>query len=889
MSELNSRIQRLRDWFVEGFAESEISGESDPGYRWTWVWFRWAITGAYLFIALVLRPGQAPAWVAITVGFLLAYHTAYTVDVVIHNRRGRPIRWIFEGVPFFDIIIVSLIMASVPSVSFPVWGVYVLIVFGASLSRQASYILTLTVACLLGYTFAVGVHLVAEKPVSWTNIVVVYILLVFSSWWAANRAGWEIQLFGKLKEATQRFKAVIEASPLAIVALTVDGRVNMWNPAAEETFGWTEEEVLDKPYPIVPDELQHEITQVKAQVLNGEGCTGFESRRQRKDGSLIDVSFSTAPLLDANGRVNGGISILADISERKQAQEALKRSEERYRSLFENNPHPMAVTDDETLRIVAVNDAAIQHYGYSEAEFLSMKATDFRPPEDVSDLLERLKGPKPKLEHFETRHMKKDGIVIDVEVTIHALEFEGRPSRLVLAHDITERRRAEETIRHMAYHDALTGLPNRALLEDRLKLALAQAQRTGQPFAIVSMDVDRLKIINDTLGHAAGDQLLKAIADRLRANTRDTDTVARVGGDEFILLMPGGARGPGAGTIGTKILDAFHRPFEVEGREVHASPSIGIAVYPDDGDGADTLLRNADAAMYKAKRQGNGFQIYTPSLNKATAERMLLENDLRHALERDELLLYYQPQAEVGSGRIFGVEALIRWQHPTLGLVAPDHFIGLAEETGLIVPVGEWVLRQACEQGRKWHAAGIDDLTIAVNISVRQFLQPDLAGVIGRVLARSGLPARCLELEITESTAMEDLEASGQVLRTLQDMGVRIAIDDFGTGHSSLSYLKNFPIQTLKIDRSFVKDIPADPNDAAIASAAIAMAHSLGLSVIAEGVETAEQLEFLRERSCDAFQGYLISRPVPPADVFATSGGNRLQRRQPARSGRSTP
>jgi diguanylate cyclase (GGDEF)-like protein/PAS domain S-box-containing protein len=885
MSELNTRFQRLRRRFVEGFAESELSGEGDPGYRWTWVWFRWAITGAYLFIALVLQPGQAPAWVAITIGFLLAYHTAYTADVIIHNRRGRPIRWIFEGVPFFDIIIVSLIMASVPSVSFPVWGVYVLIVFGASISRQVSYILTLTAACLLGYTFAVAVHLAAGQTVSWTNIVVVYILLIFSSWWAANRAGWELQLFGRLKEATQRFKAVIEASPLAIVAIDRVGNVSMWNPAAESTFGWTEEEIIEKPYPAVP-ELK-ELESLKETVLGGAGFTGIESVRQRKDGSLIDVSVSTAPLFDAAGNVKGGIAILADISERKQAQVALERSEERYRSLFENNPHPMAVVDDQTLQIVAVNDAAIQHYGYSEEEFLAMKAQDLRLPEDVPELMERLNGPRPARDRLEARHRKKDGTIIDVEATIHALEFEGRPSRLVLAHDITERRRAEETIRHMAYHDVLTGLPNRALLEDRLGVALAQSQRSGQSLAVVSLDVDRLKVINDTLGHAAGDQLLKAIADRLRNITRDTDTVSRVGGDEFILLMPGGARGPGSGTIGTKILEAFHRPFNIEGREVHASPSIGIAVYPDDGDDAEALLRNADAAMYKAKRRGNGFQLYTPSLNQETSERMLLENDLRHALERDELILYYQPQAEVGSGRILGVEALIRWQHPKLGLVPPDRFIGLAEETGLIVPIGEWVLRQACEQGRRWHDAGGAGLTIAVNISVRQFLQPDLPGLIGRVLARSGLPARCLELEITESTAMEDLEASGLVLRNLQDMGVRIAIDDFGTGHSSLSYLKNFPIQTLKIDRSFVKDVPTDPNDAAIASAAIAMAHSLGLSVIAEGVETAEQLDFLRDRACDAFQGYLISPPVPPNEVFENLNATPVALKQPVRPGRS--
>jgi diguanylate cyclase (GGDEF)-like protein/PAS domain S-box-containing protein len=516
---------------------------------------------------------------------------------------------------------------------------------------------------------------------------------------------------------------------------------------------------------------------------------------------------------------------------------------------------------------VAVNDAAIGYYGYSREEFLALKAPDLRPPEDVPEMMERLSRPRPKLERVEARHRKKDGTIVDVEVSLHELEFEGRPSRLALSLDITDRKRAEDTVRHMAYHDALTGLPNRALLEDRLTVALAQSQRSGQPFAVVSVDIDRLKLVNDTLGHAAGDELLRSMAERLQHITRDSDTVARVGGDEFILLMPGGGRGTGSATIGTKILESFRRPFNIEGREVHASPSIGISVYPDDGDSPEELLRNADAAMYKAKRQGNGFQLYTPSLNTEATERLLLETDLRRALDRNELRLYYQPQAAVDTGRIIGVEALLRWQHPGLGLVAPDRFIGLAEETGLIVPIGEWVLRQACEQGRAWHESGASGLSIAVNISVRQFLQPDLCGVIGRVLARSGLPASCLELEITESTAMEDLEISGQVLRTLQDMGVRIAIDDFGTGHSSLSYLKNFPIHTLKIDRSFVKDIPADPNDAAIAEAAIAMAHSLGLAVIAEGVETEDQLSFLRERQCDAFQGYLIGRPVPPNDL----------------------
>jgi diguanylate cyclase (GGDEF)-like protein/PAS domain S-box-containing protein len=863
---VGDRLRRLRDWFVAGFAESEISGESDPGYRWTWVWFRWAITGAYLFIALALRPGQAPAWVAITIGFLALYHVAYTADVVIHNRRGHPVRWIFEGVPFFDIAAVSLIMASVPSVSYPVWGVYILIVFGASLSRLSSYVLTLTLACLAGYSFALTVHLL-EGPVSWANVIVVYILLVFSSWWAANRAFYERGLFARLTEATNRFRAVIEASPIAIISVDNDAKVTMWNPAAEDTFGWTEQEVMGQPYPLVPEDKGEEFARLRSRVRGGEGFTGVESLRHTNEGDLIDVSISTAPLRDAHGEVTGVLAMVADIGERKRSEEALRKSEERYRTLFESNPHPMAVVDVPSRRFLAVNEAATRHYGYTKDEFLAMGLVDIRPPEDVPALQKMLSGPMDPVIQIETRHRKNDGTIIDVEVTIHEIEYESRPAHLVTASDITERKRAEETIRHLAYHDPLTGLPNRLLLEDRVNVALAQARRSATPVIVASVDVDRLKLINDTLGHAAGDRLLKSVADRLRAAVRESDTVARVGGDEFIMLLPGSARAQDIARIGGKILEAFRSPFRIDSQDVHVTPSIGMSVFPHDGEDPETLLRNADAAMYRAKKQGNSFQIYTPSMNSEAAARMGLENDLRRALDTGELVVHYQPQAEVSGDRIVGVEALLRWQHPSLGLIPPDRFIPIAEETGLIIPIGEWVLREACAQGRSWLDEGLTDVRVAVNLSARQFLQPELDAVVSRVLSETDFVPSQLELEITESTAMDDVVLTAQILRALREIGVLIAIDDFGTGHSSLNYLKHFPIHTLKIDRSFVKDITSDANDAAIATAAVAMAHSLGLAVIAEGVETAAQLAFLRDRACDEYQGFLLGRPAPAEEL----------------------
>lgn len=416
---------------------------------------------------------------------------------------------------------------------------------------------------------------------------------------------------------------------------------------------------------------------------------------------------------------------------------------------------------------------------------------------------------------------------------------------------------------HLAYHDALTGLPNRPLFMDRLIMSLAQATRTNQKVAVFFLDLDRFKDINDSLGHSTGDGLLKAVAERIRRCVREGDTVARFGGDEFTLLIPRIDHVEDAAKIAQKILETLKIPFTIAEHELFVTTSVGISIYPNDGSDPETLVRNADTAMYRAKDQGrDNYQLYAPAMNARALERLALENMLRKAISHRELVLFYQPVADMQTKNIVGVEALIRWKHPEMGLVSPAHFISVAETSGLIIPIGDWVLRTACKQTKLWQKKIDSELTVAVNLSARQFQQPNLTEEIAEVLEETGLGAKYLELEITESNAMQNAENTIYTLRELKALGVRIAMDDFGTGYSSLNYLKRFPIDTLKLDQSFVRDITTDPSDAAIATAVIAMAHSLDLKVIGEGVETEEQFAFLRKQKCDYLQGYLFSPPL---------------------------
>ncbi|MDO8767555.1 MAG: EAL domain-containing protein [Burkholderiaceae bacterium] len=534
----------------------------------------------------------------------------------------------------------------------------------------------------------------------------------------------------------------------------------------------------------------------------------------------------------------------------------------------------------DTLRFTYVNEGAKRQTGYSEAELMQKTALLIKPEytrEKFQQLVQPLiEGVLPSLT-FQTVHRHKDGHDIPVEVFLQFIHLKGQDPRFVaMVSDISERKKAELRITHLASHDALTDLPNRHLLQDRIEQALLQARRNGGQGAVLFIDLDQFKSINDSMGHDVGDLLLQEVAQRLIASLRSQDTVARQGGDEFIVLLHSIAKARDAGTTTQKLLDALFLPYQVEGKELYVSASIGIAVFPDDGEDADTLLKHSDTAMYQAKEAGrNNYQFFAPQMNQLAVEKQVLHTQLFHALERDELLLHYQPIVDMASNQLTGLEALLRWQHPEQGLMSPVHFIPLAEETGLIVPIGEWVLRSACMQLKAWQNQGYDVPQLAINLSTKQFRQNTLVQTIARILDETGVQARFLELEITESIFMDHSEEMVETLLNLKDLGVDLSLDDFGTGFSSLSYLKSFPIDKLKIDRSFLQDIDTDPDDSSIVSSIISLAHSLQMKVIAEGVETEAQRAILAQQGCDQYQGYYFSQPLPVSEIVT-----KLHRRQ---------
>jgi diguanylate cyclase (GGDEF)-like protein/PAS domain S-box-containing protein len=434
--------------------------------------------------------------------------------------------------------------------------------------------------------------------------------------------------------------------------------------------------------------------------------------------------------------------------------------------------------------------------------------------------------------------------------------------------DITKKKRAEETIRHMAYYDALTDLPNRAMFRDQLKTAMAQAERHKEMLGVLFLDLDRVKVINDTLGHDMGDRLLKAVAERLLSCLRQTDVVARLGGDEFMLLITGVKQLKEIVALTEKILEAVRPSFHFDGKDLFTTASIGVSVFPNDGHDPETLLKNADTAMYRAKRGGrNNYQVFDPTMKAEVFQQLALDNGLRRALEQNEFVVHYQPQIDIESGRIVGMEALVRWDHPELGLLPPSTFIQWAEDSGLIIPIGERVLRMACAQNKKWQDSGHPTIKVGVNISGKQMRQSNIIETVRRILAETGLPPSCLDLELTESVLMDLYGQAMNIPHELKAMGVGFSIDDFGTGYSSLNYLKRLPVNTLKMDQSFVRDLTSDSNDAAIANAVIGLGHGLKLNVLAEGVETEGQLNHLRELSCDQVQGFFFSEPLS-ADNF---------------------
>ncbi len=570
---------------------------------------------------------------------------------------------------------------------------------------------------------------------------------------------------------------------------------------------------------------------------------------------------------DEHDRFEGLLGIARDISQQRRAERELRMAA----TVFEHSTAAIMVTDPAGY-IVQVNDSFSRLTGYSPADVL-----DQQPRLLTADRQEanQLKHVLASLQHSgswegEILQKRKTGELYPSWVGITAVRDEEGDlvSFVCFFSDISERKASERRIHRLAYYDALTHLPNRTLFQDRLHTALQQAERNGQWVVLMFLDLDRFKPINDSLGHAAGDRMLQEVATRLSACVSQDDTVARMGGDEFTLLLPSqGDREIAlkrAIQVAELILGRLARPFTLEGREFFVTASIGVALSPQDGAELSLLMKNADTAMYHAKEMGkNNFQFYQAEMNARALERLELESDLRRALELGEFVLHYQPQFTGDGRRLTGAEALLRWQHPRRGLVPPSEFIPVLEEIGLVAQVGDWLLAEACKQLRSWHKAKVRVPKVSVNLSARQFADGQLGERIAAILYETGIPPACLELELTESILMSDVAEATQILSGLKRLGLAIAVDDFGTGYSSLNYLKQFPIDVLKIDRSFVDGLPHGEQDAQIARAIIAMAHSLNLMVIAEGVESQAQLDFLREHGCDEVQGYLFGRPMP--------------------------
>ncbi|HJT16793.1 MAG TPA: EAL domain-containing protein [Thermoanaerobaculia bacterium] len=684
----------------------------------------------------------------------------------------------------------------------------------------------------------------------------------------------------QLASANAQRKAVLDAATgVSIIATDAEGIITVFNSGAERMLGYAASDVIGRRSVIDlhrPSELEDHANRLQSEfgyrlagfdiLAHRADREGFEEREWtyvKRDCTAITVLLSVTALRREDGWLTGFLHVANDVTERKRAEEVLRKQSAAMTASMDG----IGIVNDR-LEFTVVNDALAKLYGYSDPkQMIGLTLHALYEPSTydrfTSTILPIVKqrgkwrGEAPGLRH--------DGLTFPQEISISAIEGGGF---VCVARDITERTYAEEQIKHLAYHDALTGLPNRLLFKDRLTVAISHAQRERTKLAVLFLDLDRFKVINDSLGHNIGDQLLQAVAARVQSCVRESDTVARLGGDEFTILLPHLPQGEDAALVAQKIIDAVRYPFQIEGREFFMTTSIGISLYPDDGFDAETLIKNADTAMYQAKEQGrDNYQLFNAFINAKALQRIALEHGLRKALANNELAVYYQPIFDFRTGRISGMEALLRWNHPTLGMIPPAVFIPLAEAIGVMVPIGAWATRVACAQAKAWHDAGHRSLSLAVNLSVVQLQQPDLLQRVREILDETGLPARLLELEITESSAMQSPEATVRTLYDLKKLGVRISLDDFGTGHSSLSYLKRFPIDTLKIDQSFVRDITHDPDTAAIVTAIIAMAHSLRLKVIAEGVEFTEQSAFLKKFGCDQMQGYLIKAPVP-ADKF---------------------
>ncbi|MGI8609271.1 MAG: putative bifunctional diguanylate cyclase/phosphodiesterase [Candidatus Dormibacteria bacterium] len=552
-------------------------------------------------------------------------------------------------------------------------------------------------------------------------------------------------------------------------------------------------------------------------------------------------------------------------------EDAVHSNEETFRALFADNPHAMWVYDLETLEFLEVNDAAILQYGYTRDQFMAMRITDIRPAEDHDRLMAELRSPRPRLQRTgKWRHLCHDGSLLQVEITSHLLDFRGREAALVLAHDVTVKEELGDQLRHQATYDPLTNLPNRSLFRDRIEIARTALHGRGGSCAVLLVDLDNFQAINDAAGHVVGDAILMETAQRLERSLRHDDAAARLGGDEFGVLLAGLNDEREAVIIAQRILTALRQPVDIGGHIWLTSASLGLAFDGEESLGADELIRNADLAVASAKRKGRGtLGLFEAGMQVEILERITLEHDLRTAIDASELVLHFQPVINVASGMLKGVEALVRWNHPTRGLLPPDRFIPLAEEVGMVCQIDDWVMQEAMTEAKSWAEQGLPLVRIAVNLSGSHFAEEGVEGRIDALRDSVGRPAPSLEFEVTETVAIENLGAPA-ALSAMRGRGYRIAIDDFGVGYSMLSRLQDFPVDTLKIDRSFLQRITVEGDEAPIVAGIIAMAHNLGMNVVAEGVESMAQLNYLRRHGCDEAQGFALGRPVPGDEIRTT-------------------
>ncbi|XKV48172.1 EAL domain-containing protein [Pseudomonas sp. nanlin1] len=705
----------------------------------------------------------------------------------------------------------------------------------------------------------------------------------------------QIKASESLRDSEQRYRILAESISDVIFSADSHLALNYVSPSAQAVLGYDTQWIMDNGWQSIianPQQLTGLYAMVEQLRRANEEPDSLATLREqvhtqlylfdclRADGRKIPIELRVVLVWDEQGGFEGVLGVGRDVSQQRRAEKDMRMAA----TVFEHSTSAILITDPAGY-IVQANEAFSRVSGYAVAHVLdqlpNMLTVDEEQDAHLRYIVKQLnlRGTW----EGEVWLKRRNGERYPAWVGITAVfDDEGDlASYVCFFSDISERKASEQRIHRLAYYDALTHLPNRTLFQDRLYSALQQAERQKSWVVLMFLDLDRFKPINDSLGHAAGDRMLMEMATRLLACVDDDDTVARMGGDEFtLLLQPRGSREQALNQaihVAEQILASLHQPFVLENREFFVTASVGIALSPQDGNELSQLMKNADTAMYHAKERGkNNFQFYQADMNASALERLELESDLRHALEQNEFVLYYQPQFSGDGKRLTGAEALLRWRHPRRGLVPPGDFIPVLEELGLVVDVGDWVISEACRQLKHWHQARIRVPKVSVNISVRQFSDGQLGTRIATILKETGLPPACLELELTESILMREVNEAMAILDTLKNLGLSIAVDDFGTGYSSLNYLKQFPIDVLKIDRTFVDGLPSGEQDAQIARAIIAMAHSLNLAVIAEGVETHEQLEFLREHGCDEVQGYLFGRPMPASHFEAQFSNDSL-------------